>query len=156
MENQPPESILEPPTETEGKVEENVAEPVPEREPETTEQEPPPTVDESSQSEEPTPAEEESSAATPEQEDDEKIDEPEQDDNNSQEEIDGSFQDADKTLDTSSASFTETSINISQINVTQNDDSNDAFNALKETETDALNTKDIEHEEKPDVTMDER
>jgi hypothetical protein len=43
--------------------------------------------------------------------------------------------------------FTERSINISQLNVEHHDDSNDAFNALKESETDALQTPKDEVEE---------
>jgi hypothetical protein len=48
--------------------------------------------------------------------------------------------------------FTEASINISQLNVEHNsDDSNDAFNALKESETDALETpkEEIEDPKEP-------
>lgn len=66
-------------------------------------------------------------------------------------------EETDKSMDQSmmdvsqndSLNFTEKSINISQINVAQDDDSNDAFNALKESETDALNTKEepVEHPE---------
>lgn len=43
-------------------------------------------------------------------------------------------------IETDNLEFTEHSINISQLNVEHNDDSNDAFNALKESETDALQT----------------
>lgn len=43
--------------------------------------------------------------------------------------------------ESSSLNFTEKSINFSQINADENDDSNDAFNALKETEVDVFSTK---------------
>lgn len=43
--------------------------------------------------------------------------------------------------------FTEASVNISQLNVENNDDSNDAFNALKQSETDALQEPKEEQEE---------
>lgn len=43
-------------------------------------------------------------------------------------------------IETDNLEFAEHSINISQLNVEHNDDSNDAFNALKESETDALQT----------------
>jgi hypothetical protein len=42
------------------------------------------------------------------------------------------------TINNTDVDYTEASINISQLNVEQNDDSNDAFNELKRTETDAL------------------
>jgi hypothetical protein len=48
--------------------------------------------------------------------------------------------------------FTEASINISQLTVEHNDDSNDAFNALKESETDALGTpkEEVEDPKEPE------
>lgn len=45
---------------------------------------------------------------------------------------------AQSTIANDTLDFTEQSINISQLNVEHHDDSNDAFNALKESETDAL------------------
>jgi hypothetical protein len=68
--------------------------------------------------------------------------------NETQEPDDKNETELDETLNKSSEdlNYTEKSINISQITVAHNDDSNDAFNALKESETDALNTK----EELPD------
>lgn len=55
-------------------------------------------------------------------------------------------------LDNDSLDFTEQSINISQLNVEleHHDDSNDAFNALKESETDALQEPKEEEEEPKD------
>lgn len=50
--------------------------------------------------------------------------------------------------------FTEKSINFSQINADENDDSNDAFNALKETEVDVFSTKE-ELVEKPGAEEDQ-
>lgn len=47
---------------------------------------------------------------------------------------------AQSEIETDNLEFAEHSINISQLNVEHNDDSNDAFNALKESETDALQT----------------
>lgn len=53
--------------------------------------------------------------------------------------------------------YTEHSINISQLNVelTHHDDSNDAFNALKQSETDALQEPKEELEQKDDEQKDE-
>lgn len=59
---------------------------------------------------------------------------------------------AQSVLDNDNLEFTEQSINISQLNVEleHRDDSNDAFNALKESETDALQEPKEENEEEKD------
>lgn len=51
--------------------------------------------------------------------------------------------------------FTERSVNFSQLNVEHNDDSNDAFNALKESETDALQTPKEEVDEPKETETEE-
>lgn len=52
--------------------------------------------------------------------------------------------------------FTERSVNFSQLNVEHEDDSNDAFNALKKSETDALQTPKEESEEAKELDGDSK
>lgn len=59
--------------------------------------------------------------------------------------------------ETDQLDFTERSVNFSQLNVEhEDDDSNDAFNALKKSETDALQTPKEETEEVKDVDGDSK
>lgn len=90
------------------------------------------------------------------------VDAPPAIDNNPEESLDhvsfdrGSELDETAPTETDQLDFTERSVNFSQLNVEHEDDSNDAFNALKKSETDALQTPKEETEEVKDVDGDSK